>query len=69
MPKLSIRQSLNKAFLKAKPNRDEIEVFKKNLLHLAHNVDENQGEEFHKGLVVEFLKNTYYGGRYFINTK
>ena len=69
MPQLSIRQSLNKAFLKAKPNRQQIEIFKRNLIHLADNVNENQGEEYHKGLVVDFLKNTYYSPEYFINTK
>ena len=29
----------------------------------------NGGEEFHKNLVIDFLKKTYYDPRHFINTK
>ncbi|MGB4413422.1 MAG: Eco57I restriction-modification methylase domain-containing protein [Paludibacter sp.] len=66
---LNPRLSLNKAFLKVKPNRSEIELFKKNLIDLIDTIDEFESEEFHKNLVSDFLKNTYYGGNHFINTK
>ena len=62
------RKALNKAFLKIKPNRTEIEAFKTNLIHLLDNCSA-EGEEFHKNLVSDFLKNTYYSPNHFINTK
>jgi len=66
---LKPKKALNKAYLKVKPIRSEIEVFKKNLIDLLDNSNETESEEFHKNLVADFLKNTYYGGDYFINTK
>ncbi|MDP5017626.1 MAG: type II restriction endonuclease, partial [Dolichospermum sp.] len=63
------RESLNKAFLKVKPNRNDIENFKKNLLSLIEKINESESEEFHKNLIGDFLKNTYYGANHFINTK
>jgi hypothetical protein len=72
MIKLNIvkpRKSLNKAFLKLKPNRIEIESFKSNLIKLLDQIDESESEEFHKNLVSDFLKNTYYSATNFINTK
>jgi hypothetical protein len=67
--KLQPRESLNKAFLKVKPNRNDIEHFKKNLQSLIEKINESESEEFHKNLIGDFLKNTYYGGNHFINTK
>ena len=66
---LKPRIALNKAFLKVKPNRPEIELFKKNLISMIDNIDEYESEEFHKNLVSDFLKNTYYGVNHYINTK
>jgi len=66
---LKPRIALNKAFLKVKPNRPEIELFKKNLISLIDNIDDYETEEFHKNLVSDFLKNTYYGNNHSINTK
>ena len=63
------RQSLNKAFLKVKPNRENIEAFKTNLRRLLEQINEAESEEFHKNLVSDFLKNTYYSPSHFINTK
>ena len=62
-------KALNKAFLKVKPNRTEIECFKTNLIHLLDTTNEIESEEFHKNLVSDFLKKTYYDPAYFINTK
>ncbi|PSB03051.1 class I SAM-dependent DNA methyltransferase [Merismopedia glauca] len=67
--KLQPRQALNKAFLKLKPNRNEIELFKNNLIKLLDRINEAESEEFHKNLVSDFLKNTYYSQNHFINTK
>ncbi len=67
--KLKPRKSLNKAYLKVKPNRSEIEVFKKNLIQLIDQTNDTESEEFHKNLVSDFLKKTYYDPNHSINTK
>jgi len=61
--------ALNKAFRKVKPNRIEIEGFKTNLIQLLDRINETESEEFHKNLVADFLKDTYYKDKHFINTK
>lgn len=66
---LKPKQSLNKAFLKVKPNRSAIESFKTNLIQLIDRINEAESEEFHKNLVIDFLKKTYYDPSHFINTK
>jgi hypothetical protein len=66
---LKPRKALNKAFLKVKPNRAEIEGFKTNLITLLDRTNDTESEEFHKNLVSDFLKDTYYKQNYFINTK
>ena len=66
---LQPRLALNKAFLKIKPNRTQIEVFKSNLIQVLDGCNAKESEEFHKNLVSDFLKNTYYSPHYFINTK
>jgi hypothetical protein len=66
---LSIRKSLNKAYLKVKPNRAQIETFKKNIINLFDRIDESESEEFHKNIISEYLKNTYYTPGHYINTK
>lgn len=63
------RKALNKAFLKIKPNRSGIELFKQNLILLLDSIKEKESEEFHKNLISDFLKNTYYSPNHFINTK
>ncbi|MDN3204321.1 DUF7149 domain-containing protein [Algoriphagus sediminis] len=67
--KLKPRKALNKAFLKVKPNRTEIEGFKANLIQLLDRTNDTESEEFHKNLVIDFLKKTYYDPNHFINTK
>jgi hypothetical protein len=66
---LEPRKALNKAFLKIKPNRTGIELFKQNLILLLDSIKEKESEEFHKNLISDFLKNTYYSPNHFINTK
>lgn len=66
---LKPRKALNKAFLKVKPNRIEIEGFKTNLITLLDRTNDTESEEFHKNLVIDFLKKTYYDPHHFINTK
>ncbi|WP_375582546.1 class I SAM-dependent DNA methyltransferase [Cyclobacterium xiamenense] len=66
---LKPRKALNKAFLKVKPNRKDIEAFKANLIQLLDRTNDTESEEFHKNLVRDFLKKTYYEPGHFINTK
>jgi hypothetical protein len=67
--KLKPRKALNKAFLKVKPNRTAIEAFKANLIQLLERTNKTESEEFHKNLVSDFLKKTWYEPKHFINTK
>jgi hypothetical protein len=67
--KLNPRQSINKAFLKLKPNRNKIEHFQSQLNHLLDQINDKESEEFNKNLISDFLKKTYYDPNYFINTK
>lgn len=69
LKELKPRKALNKAFLKVKPNRTEIEGFKANLITLLDRTNDTESEEFHKNLVSDFLKKTYYDPNHFINTK
>jgi adenine-specific DNA-methyltransferase len=66
---LKPKKVLNKAFLKIKPNRTDIERFKNNLIQLLDRTNDIESEEFHKNLIIEFLKKTYYDPHHFINTK
>lgn len=66
---LEPRKALNKAFLKIKPNRTHIESFKTNLIKILDSINEKESEEFHKNLVIDFLKKTYYDPTYSVNTK
>jgi len=67
--KIIPRKALNKAYLKVKPNRSSITVFKTNLVDLIDKINESESEEFHKNLISRFLTETYYGKNHFINTK
>jgi adenine-specific DNA-methyltransferase len=64
-----VQLSLNPAFRKLKPNREEIELFKHELIQLLDRIKENESEEYHKNLVIDFLNSTYYKNNYYINTK
>lgn len=66
---LKPKKALNKAFLKVKPSRSDIEKFKINLIDLLQSINDSESEEFHKNLVIAFLKQTYYDPNHFINTK
>ena len=63
------RDVLNKAFRKVKPNRADFETFKVQLSTLLASVKAGESEEFHKNLIAEFLKKSYYDAGHAINTK
>ena len=63
------RKSLNKVYLKVKPSRSEIELFKNNLIGLLDGLDEKESEEHNKNDLGDFLKNTFYSPKFYLNTK
>jgi adenine-specific DNA-methyltransferase len=66
---LTPRKALNKAYLKIKPNRISIELFKTNLMAVLDSCKAGETEEFHKNLISDFLKQTYYNPLHYVNTK
>lgn len=66
---LTPKKSLNSAYLKQKPLRTDIDRFKENLKKLIISINDTESEEFHKNLLSDFLKNTYYSPNHSINTK
>lgn len=66
---LTPKQSLNKAYLKEKVLRSDIEKFKSNLLNLLNNIDHEESEENVKNHLKDFLNDTYYKNKYLLNTK
>jgi hypothetical protein len=69
MHQLKPKEALNKAFLKVKPIRNDIELFKVNLKALIDLSKIDESEEHHKNNLSYFLNKTYYDNLYFINTK
>ena len=67
--KINPKKSLNKGFLKQRPLRSEIELFKSNLIRLLDKVDEIEREENQKNQIRDFLRDTYYKDNNEINTK
>ena len=67
--KINPKKSLNKAFLKQRPLRTEIDLFKSNLIRLLGKVDEIEREENQKNHIRDFLLDTYYKNINEINTK
>ena len=63
------KQSLNPAYLKQKPERKEIELFKKEFISLLDKINDSESEEFHKNLITDFLNSVYYKNNHYINTK
>ena len=63
------KKALNKAYLKEKVGRAEIELFKKTFSAMLSRIDEAESEEHGKNIVADFLKDTWYKQHYEINTK
>ena len=63
------KRTLNKAFLKLRPHRSEIDLFKNNFIRLLGKVDEIEREENQKNHVRDFLRDTFYKESNEINTK
>ncbi|MCB9165369.1 MAG: class I SAM-dependent DNA methyltransferase [Flavobacteriales bacterium] len=63
------RKALNKAFLKQKPERKNIEGFKAALIGMLDHAKPGESEEYHKNLVSQFLKESGFAPAHYINTK
>lgn len=66
---MTLENSINKALLKIKPIRNDINTFKTNLSKLIESSQIDESEEHHKNNLSDFLKNSFFGDRFFINTK
>jgi adenine-specific DNA-methyltransferase len=63
------KQALNKAYLKEKVSRTDINKLKAGLFTLRSKLNEDESEEHLKNLVNDFLVEVWYGSQYEINTK
>ena len=70
MAQISIKDALNKAFVKVRPERAAINNYKANLIKLIDTINNNleKRENFHITLFSDFLKNTWYSPDYSINS-
>ena len=66
---LTPRKAVNKAYLKQKVSRQEMERFKANLQKMLSDMNPDESEEYHKNLLSVFLNDTWYRGNHFINTR
>ena len=62
-------KALKKAYYKQSITRNQIELFKNNLITLFTRINEEESEENLKNIVSDFLKDTYYKEKYEVNTK
>jgi len=65
---LTPQKSLNKAYLKQSLKRDQIELFRTNLVRLFERIRTDEHEEHLKNIVSDFLKDTWYKQTHEINT-
>ncbi len=64
-----LRKSLNYAYLKAGASQDAIDKFKTQATQLLKSIQANESEEFHKNSLSDFLKDSYYKDKHYINVK
>ena len=62
------KESLSSALLKQPVPRQEIEKLKKNFSVYLNSGKTDEGEEFHKNLIKDFLANTWFSPDYAVNT-
>ena len=58
--------ALSPAFLRQKPEPEEMELFKKEFVNLFHRINVKESEEFHKNLIKYFLNALYYKNKHYI---
>ena len=64
---IPLKKSINKAYLKIKPVREDFEKFRKELQKLLSVINEKESEEHNKNLIRDFFNNTFYSDNY-VNT-
>jgi adenine-specific DNA-methyltransferase len=71
MPEIKINDFLNKAYIKERPERNNFNIFKDNMVKLIKILEttSKENEDTHKKDIENFLENTYYSGKYRINKK
>jgi adenine-specific DNA-methyltransferase len=66
---IGLIQSLNPAYRLLKPRRNDLNLFKQNLLKLLSQIDEKESEENVKIHLMDFFKNTFFHPQYLVATK
>jgi hypothetical protein len=66
---LSFKRTLNRAYRLLKPSREEINLFKTNLIRLLDRIDLEESEENVKGHLRDFFNDTWYKDQHLISTK
>ena len=66
---ISLKDALNKDYIKYRPNRSDIACFKKGILDLLGSIDPNESEENMKVNLNRFLSTIYDSEKYKINTR
>jgi adenine-specific DNA-methyltransferase len=69
IPQENLNKPIDKALLKHRPLKSEIELFKAELINLLDHIDITESEEYNKNLVGRFLEKGIYKNKNFINTK
>src|SRR3990172_9997117 len=65
---IPLKKSINKAYLKIKPVREDFENFKDQLFKFLSLINDKESEEHNKNFIRDFLVNTFYSDKY-VNTK
>jgi len=65
---IPLKKSINKAYLKVKPVREDFENFKDQLFKFISLINDTESEEHNKNFIRDFLVNTFYSDKY-VNTK
>lgn len=65
--KIEIKAALNKAYLKEKVNRANIDLFKKHLADFFEKINEQADEAHLKSLTQDLLNDSFYKGKFQIN--
>ena len=68
LEKVEIKKSINSAFFKTPISQSTVQTLRRNLETYVKRSLEGESEEFHKNLIKDFLNDTWYKDKNFINT-
>ncbi len=66
---VSFKKTLNRAYRLFKPSREEINLFKNNLIRLLERIDHEESEKNVKGHLRDFLNDTWYKDKHPISIR